>query len=87
MALTEVKVRSVELFQAIFEGLSSASMVAVVEFGGEEDRLAGDTRGLDALANLGFIAIGSSSINVLVAVREGELYSFLDGTRLRFPGT
>lgn len=83
---TKVKVGGFELLQAVLEGLSSTSMVAVVELRGEEDGLPGNTRGLDTLANLGFVTVGGSGVNVLVAVLEGMLDGLLYSTRLGFPG-
>jgi hypothetical protein len=37
------------------------ALVGVVELGGEEERLAGDARGLDALADLVLVLVGSGS--------------------------
>jgi len=58
--------------------LIDALVPRVVEFGGEENLFAGDTRCFDTLANFGLVAIGKSSVYVAVTFAEGNLDSVGD---------
>jgi hypothetical protein len=54
----EVEVVRAELGERLLESLLGAALVGVVELGGEEEGLAGDARGLDALADLLLVLVG-----------------------------
>lgn len=84
---TKVKISSAKLRKGGLEGFSSMRLVWVIELGGQENLSAGDTRCLDALTDFLLVTVGSSSVDVLVSVPQRELYSVLDCTWSRFPGS
>jgi hypothetical protein len=53
-------------------------MIGVIELGGQKEFTSGDTRGFDSSSDLLLIGIGSSSVNVLIAVLEGIFDSVLN---------
>jgi hypothetical protein len=55
----EVEVVRAEGRKRSLERSLGVALVGVVELGGEEERLAGDARGLDALADLVLVLVGS----------------------------
>lgn len=57
----EVEVGGTELAERVLKCLGRATLVGVVELGGKEEGLAGNARGLDALANLGLVLVGRGS--------------------------
>lgn len=85
--LTEVEVSCSQVIQRILKGFLCGSLVEVIELSRKKDALAGDTRGLDALADFLFVGVGSGSIDVLISVLQSKLYGVLNGTGLGFPCT
>lgn len=53
-------------------------MIIVVELGGEEERVAGNTRSFDAIANLILVAVCSGGVDMLVAIFQSILDSVGD---------
>jgi hypothetical protein len=54
----EVEVVGAKLRERVLKSLLSVALVGVVELGGQEEGLAGDTGGLDALADLSLVLVG-----------------------------
>jgi len=78
----KVKIISFEFFQRRLEGFSNIKVVGIVKLGGEEDFVARDTGGFNTETNFGLISIGSSCINVPIAILEGMLNGMLNGSWL-----
>ena len=81
----QVDVVGAELGQAVSDGLGDTLVVGVVELGGQPDLVAGNARGLDALAYFFLVAVGGGSVNVTVAGLEGGLNGGTDLSGLGLP--
>jgi hypothetical protein len=57
----EIEVRGTKLAQRILERLGGTTLIGIIELRSEEERLAGNTGGLDTLANFTLVLVGSSS--------------------------
>jgi hypothetical protein len=86
LALTEVKIRGLELLKRPVERARHIAVVGVVELRREEDLLAGDTRRLDTLTDLALVTVRGRGIDVSVPRLQRDFDSLLNEARLGLPG-
>ena len=58
----QVNVVGLELLQGLVHGLSNVLVVHVVNFGGQEEGLSGNTSILDTVSDFGFVSVGLSAV-------------------------
>ncbi len=69
----QVDIVGSEVGQAVGNGVADALVVRVVQLGGDPDLVARDARGLDALADFLFVAVGGGGVDVAVAGAQSSL--------------
>lgn len=82
----EIDVVDIQVLQRGGKAILHAVVPGVVQLGGDPDLVAGNAGVLDALADLMFVAIGESSVDVAVALQQGVLDGLAHFIGLGLPG-
>lgn len=82
----QVDVVDAQVLEGGVDAVLDAVVPGVVQLGGNPDLLAGDAGVLDALANLGLVAVGEGGVDVPVALEQGVLDGLTDFVGLGLPG-
>lgn len=83
----QVDVVNTEVLQGGVNALLHAVVPGVVQLGGDPDLLTGNAGVLDTLADLVLVAVGEGSVDVAVALQQGDLDGLADLIGLGLPST